>query len=96
MAMALRFQKQVEESGSVPIPEPPSEEELKKRQQALRTLQAQQAAAQRAAAQEEAKKRAEAARVAEQHADAFAKANRNDPCPCGSGKKFKKCHGQEG
>jgi len=20
---------------------------------------------------------------------------RNDPCPCGSGKKFKKCHGQE-
>jgi uncharacterized protein YchJ len=23
----------------------------------------------------------------------FDKANRNDPCPCGSGKKFKKCHG---
>ncbi|UTW45887.1 YchJ family protein [bacterium SCSIO 12696] len=22
-----------------------------------------------------------------------AKINRNDPCPCGSGKKFKKCHG---
>jgi hypothetical protein len=22
------------------------------------------------------------------------KAGRNDPCPCGSGKKFKKCHGQ--
>jgi preprotein translocase subunit SecA len=21
------------------------------------------------------------------------KAGRNDPCPCGSGKKFKKCHG---
>ncbi|MBI4403092.1 MAG: SEC-C domain-containing protein, partial [Deltaproteobacteria bacterium] len=19
---------------------------------------------------------------------------RNDPCPCGSGKKFKKCHGR--
>ncbi|WP_455550615.1 SEC-C metal-binding domain-containing protein [Actinomadura geliboluensis] len=19
--------------------------------------------------------------------------NRNDPCPCGSGKKFKRCHG---
>ncbi|MDD4906275.1 MAG: SEC-C metal-binding domain-containing protein [Methylobacter tundripaludum] len=19
---------------------------------------------------------------------------RNDPCPCGSGKKFKQCHGQ--
>ena len=25
---------------------------------------------------------------------AFAKAGRNDPCPCGSGKKFKQCHGR--
>jgi hypothetical protein len=24
------------------------------------------------------------------------KAGRNDPCPCGSGKKFKKCHGASG
>jgi uncharacterized protein len=24
----------------------------------------------------------------------FARAGRNDPCPCGSGKKFKRCHGQ--
>jgi preprotein translocase subunit SecA len=23
-----------------------------------------------------------------------AKVGRNDPCPCGSGKKFKKCHGR--
>jgi len=22
------------------------------------------------------------------------KLGRNDPCPCGSGKKYKKCHGQ--
>ncbi|MCA3590203.1 MAG: SEC-C domain-containing protein, partial [Methylocystis sp.] len=22
-----------------------------------------------------------------------AKAGRNEPCPCGSGKKYKKCHG---
>ncbi|MBA2669015.1 MAG: SEC-C domain-containing protein, partial [Gemmatimonadetes bacterium] len=22
------------------------------------------------------------------------KTGRNDPCPCGSGKKFKKCHGK--
>ena len=27
-------------------------------------------------------------------AGASAKAGRNDPCPCGSGKKFKKCHGK--
>ncbi len=26
-------------------------------------------------------------------AEALAKAGRNDPCPCGSGKKYKKCHG---
>nr|PZN50291.1 MAG: anaerobic sulfatase maturase [Chloroflexota bacterium] len=25
----------------------------------------------------------------------FARAGRNDPCPCGSGKKFKKCHGRQ-
>ena len=24
----------------------------------------------------------------------LAKAGRNDPCPCGSGLKFKKCHGK--
>ena len=23
----------------------------------------------------------------------FATTGRNDPCPCGSGKKYKKCHG---
>ncbi len=27
-------------------------------------------------------------------ADAFARVGRNDPCPCGSGKKFKQCHGK--
>ena len=26
--------------------------------------------------------------------DAVPKVERNDPCPCGSGKKYKKCHGQ--
>jgi preprotein translocase subunit SecA len=29
-----------------------------------------------------------------QQAEAFARAGRNDPCPCGSGKKFKLCHGK--
>lgn len=24
----------------------------------------------------------------------FAKVGRNDPCPCGSGKKYKRCHGR--
>jgi uncharacterized protein len=26
--------------------------------------------------------------------EAFAQTGRNEPCPCGSGKKFKRCHGQ--
>jgi preprotein translocase subunit SecA len=33
----------------------------------------------------------EAADVSE---EAFANVGRNDPCPCGSGKKYKHCHGQ--
>ena len=30
-----------------------------------------------------------------QRTAAFASAGRNDPCPCGSGKKFKQCHGRK-
>jgi preprotein translocase subunit SecA len=30
---------------------------------------------------------------AEAEADKFADVSRNDPCPCGSGKKYKRCHG---
>ena len=30
-----------------------------------------------------------------QQAQAFAKVGRNEPCPCGSGKKFKQCHGKK-
>ena len=26
--------------------------------------------------------------------DPYANVGRNDPCPCGSGKKFKNCHGR--
>ncbi|MGH7793261.1 MAG: SEC-C metal-binding domain-containing protein [Thermodesulfobacteriota bacterium] len=26
-------------------------------------------------------------------ASVYSKTERNDPCPCGSGRKFKKCHG---
>ncbi|MDO8915792.1 MAG: preprotein translocase subunit SecA [Coriobacteriia bacterium] len=34
-----------------------------------------------------------AATVVKDKDDAWANAGRNDPCPCGSGKKYKKCHG---
>ena len=32
----------------------------------------------------------------QQQVYADAKVGRNDLCPCGSGKKFKQCHGKEG
>ena len=38
--------------------------------------------------QQEVEKKMEPIRVGD-------KVGRNDPCPCGSGKKFKNCHGKE-
>jgi preprotein translocase subunit SecA len=34
------------------------------------------------------------AQAAQAGAQGFPKVGRNDPCPCGSGKKYKHCHGQ--
>jgi len=31
----------------------------------------------------------------EQQSQAFGTTGRNDPCPCGSGRKFKQCHGRK-
>jgi len=33
------------------------------------------------------------ARITERYAKADAKRGRNEPCPCGSGRKWKRCHG---
>jgi preprotein translocase subunit SecA len=41
----------------------------------------------------EAPARSGGARPAANRAAEAPKVGRNDPCPCGSGKKFKKCHG---
>lgn len=60
----------------------PSAEEV----EAQRRAQAEAQAAAMAAQQAEAQARAER--------DALPKVGRNDPCPCGSGKKFKACHGK--
>ena len=51
--------------------------------------QQEQAAAQQRAAQQAAQQSAKAA----PQASAQQKVGRNDPCPCGSGKKYKHCHG---
>jgi preprotein translocase subunit SecA len=32
-------------------------------------------------------------RVEQRRVDSELAVGRNDPCPCGSGKKYKKCHG---
>lgn len=42
----------------------------------------------------EAQQQAEAAAAAAADAQKFAHVGRNDPCPCGSGKKYKDCHGK--
>ncbi len=46
-----------------------------------------------ARAQQEEQARRQAAEQAAQE-DPYAHVGRNDPCPCGSGKKFKDCHGK--
>ncbi|ATH07708.1 preprotein translocase subunit SecA [Halobacteriovorax marinus] len=62
-------------------------EEIKKRQQEM--LEQQLEAAKRAQAQAEQQEQAQSEPVARRSQ----KVGRNDPCPCGSGKKFKHCHG---
>ena len=61
-------------------------EELKKRQQA-------QLDAQLEAHREDQKRQEESDRVKSQPVRRKNKVGRNEPCPCGSGKKFKQCHG---
>ena len=46
-----------------------------------------------AAAQQEAQAPAQQETLSQEE-DPFAHVGRNDPCPCGSGKKFKDCHGK--
>jgi len=43
---------------------------------------------------DEAQDFAEAAAAVAAPSDAYPKVGRNDPCPCGSGKKYKQCHGK--
>ena len=58
-----------------------------------RQMQFQHAAAGGFGADEEAEQAA-AAKPASEANQAFANVGRNDSCPCGSGKKYKHCHGQ--
>jgi len=92
--MAARFQAEFERTGELPLPKPPSAEEQKKRQSALRSLQLQQQAELRAKQQAEAEERQRKAQEEAAMKEKLDGIGRNDPCPCGSGKKYKKCHGQ--
>ncbi|MCU6664796.1 MAG: preprotein translocase subunit SecA [Silvania sp.] len=69
----------------VRMPEEVEEMEQQRREEAERLAQMQQLSHQ----DDEA---AAAAAIAEQSGDR--KVGRNDPCPCGSGKKYKQCHGR--
>ena len=70
--------------GQIPVREEPTEEQRQ-------AMQARQAAVAQQAAQAIAEERARQ-RIAVQEAEK--RVGRNDPCPCGSGKKYKNCHGQ--
>ncbi|MEG0071826.1 MAG: preprotein translocase subunit SecA [Raoultibacter sp.] len=62
------------------------------------TQRTQQAAAQAQGLPGEAPKAAPTGKVQpyeKSKEDPYANVGRNDPCPCGSGKKFKKCHGAD-
>ena len=66
--------------------------DLKRRNDMLRQAQAAQHAQQQGKSAGPAAPAAPAARAAPKQQ--VAAAGRNEPCPCGSGKKYKKCHGQ--
>ncbi|MFG6564214.1 preprotein translocase subunit SecA [Sulfitobacter sp. 1A13421] len=75
--------------------QPMSEEQ---RREMMQEMAARQAAMQAAASEaaDEASEHAEAAAPGfdENDPSTWGNPGRNDPCPCGSGKKFKHCHGQ--
>ena len=68
-------------------------QERAQQQVRARQMQFQHADAGGLGADEEAAQ-AQAAQFAAKQQPAMPKVGRNDPCPCGSGKKFKHCHGQ--
>ena len=87
--------------GQIPVREEPSEEE---RQLAEENYRQQQLARQQAMRDEEARREMQSMQTNTQPVApetpkrtpmrSEKQARRNDPCPCGSGKKYKNCHGQ--
>ena len=72
-------------------------EELKRKQQEILEMQLKAAEEAEQRAREEEARRLQAAAQAARGGGirrSQAKVGRNDPCPCGSGKKFKQCHGK--
>lgn len=72
-------------------------EELKRKQQEILEMQLKAAEEAEQRAREEEARRLQAAAQAAKGGGirrTQAKVGRNDPCPCGSGKKFKQCHGK--
>ena len=90
MAVQIRSQEQVEEA----------ERKAEEAARALKNVQYQHAEFGQALAEEGAEAQSDAAAVAasapapQPFTRSTQKVGRNDPCPCGSGKKFKQCHGR--
>lgn len=73
----------------------PPQSAAQKETQRMKDRQAKEDAAREAAEAASEQESASATSTATSGEDeAFAKVGRNEPCPCGSGKKFKQCHGK--
>lgn len=76
--------------GSIPIQDPQEikQEEIRKRQDLSGLISSRDGFGGNGDGSKREKKKAEPVRVEK-------RVGRNEPCPCGSGKKFKQCHGKE-
>jgi len=96
-AAAAAAQRMAQQRAAAPRPVSPSQAfDLKRRREALAAMQRAQAQQQPGAGGAGPAPGAAAAPAAPAtlSAKALEGVGRNDPCPCGSGQKFKKCHGQ--
>ncbi|MEM8576530.1 MAG: preprotein translocase subunit SecA [Pseudomonadota bacterium] len=73
---------------------PMTEEEIAERMEAQKAQQAELERAAMAASLPEPTEKAKAKGFDENDPTTWGNPGRNDPCPCGSGKKFKHCHGR--
>jgi preprotein translocase subunit SecA len=89
--MSMLFKAYIPAQNANPIQEAPVQQRKQEKLQTSRTDDL--AEAQRAVAEARSGNTSDVQKV--QQIKGVVKIGRNDPCPCGSGKKYKSCHGKE-